>query len=90
MSSFTANSFMSKIFGNQTDPEVEAALKIAFSTTDEAVLKPVYAKLMQHLADQAYFTWIGYFAAANLWRDRVKGFKPSRGLTINVADVSLA
>ena len=90
MASFTKDSFMSKTFGNQTDAEVAAALKIAFATTDQATLKPVYAKLMKYLAGQAYFTWIGYFAAANLWRDRVKGFKPSRGLTINVHDVSLS
>ena len=44
---------------------------------------------MRHMADTSYFTWIGYFAAANLWRDRVKNFKPSRGLTINVHDVSV-
>ena len=48
------------------------------------------AERQARLADQAYFTWIGYFAAANLWRDRVKNFKPSRGLTINVHDVSLS
>jgi peptide/nickel transport system substrate-binding protein len=89
MANFTANSFMSKVSGNTVDPVVAEALKIAFATTDQAVLKPVYAKLMQYLADQAYFTWIGYFAAANLWRERVKGFKPSRGLTINVHDVSV-
>ena len=90
MASFTSNSFMSKVFGTQNDQQVVDALKICFATPDQATLKPVYAKLMQHLADEAYFTWIGYFAAANLWRDRVKGFKPSRGLTINVHDVSLA
>ncbi len=89
MASFTANSFMSKVFGNQTDPVVAEGLKVAFSTDDRAVLKPMYAKMMQHLADEAYFTWIGYFAAANLWRDRVKNFKPSRGLTINVHEVTL-
>src|SRR6202012_1241316 len=89
MASFTANSFMSKTVGNITDPEVAAALKVAFAETDQEKLKPVYAKLMRYLADTSYFTWIGYFAAANLWRDRVKNFRPSRGLTINVYDVSL-
>jgi peptide/nickel transport system substrate-binding protein len=89
MASFTANSFMSKTVGNITDPEVAAALKIAFAETDQEKLKPVYAKLMRYLADTSYFTWIGYFAAANLWRDRVKNFRPSRGLTINVYDVSV-
>jgi peptide/nickel transport system substrate-binding protein len=90
MASFTANSFMSKAAGNMNDPEVAAALKIAFAETDREKLKPVYAALMKHLAETSYFTWIGYFAAANLWRDRVKGFRPSRGLTINVHDVTIA
>ena len=89
MANFTGNSFMSRTFGNQVDPEVVAAMKIAFAETDREKLKPVYAKLMKHMAETSYYTWIGYFAAANLWRDRVKNFKPSRGLTINVHDVAL-
>ncbi|MEA2738745.1 MAG: peptide/nickel transport system substrate-binding protein [Acetobacteraceae bacterium] len=90
MASFTAGSFMSKVSGNTVDPEVVAALKIAFAENDREKLKPVYANLMKHMAETSYFTWIGYFAAANLWRDRVKNFKPSRGLTINVHDASLS
>jgi ABC-type transport system substrate-binding protein len=90
MANWTPNSFMSKVSGNTVDPEVEAALKIAFSETDQAKLKPVYAKLMRHMAETSYYTWIGYFAAANLWRDRVKNFRPSRGLTINVHDAAIS
>jgi peptide/nickel transport system substrate-binding protein len=90
MANFTANSFMAKVSGNTVDPEVVAALKIAFAETDQEKLKPVYAKLMKHFAETSYYTWIGYFAAANLWRDRVKNFKPSRGLTINVRDVAIS
>lgn len=90
MANFTGNSFMSKTSGGTADPEVAAALKVAFAETDQAKLKPVYAKLMRHMAETSYYTWIGYFAAANLWRDRVKGFKPSRGLTINVHDAALS
>lgn len=86
---FTANSFMSKV-SNIVDPDVAKTLKIAFAETDQEKLKPVYADLMRSMADTSYYTWIGYFAAANLWRDRVKNFKPSRGLTINVHDVALA
>ncbi len=52
-------------------------------------MKPVYAKLFRSMANSSYYTWIGYFAAANLWRDRVKNFKPSRGLTVNVHDVAI-
>jgi ABC-type transport system substrate-binding protein len=80
---------MSKVSGNTVDPEVEAAMKIAFAETDRDKLKPVYAKLMKHMAETSYYTWIGYFAAANLWRDRVKNFRPSPGLTINVHDVAV-
>jgi peptide/nickel transport system substrate-binding protein len=89
MTNFTTNSFMSKVSGHTVDPDVVAALKIAFAETDEAKLKPVYADLMRSMADSSSYTWIGYFAAANLWRDRVKNFKPSRGLTINVHDVAI-
>jgi ABC-type transport system substrate-binding protein len=89
MANFTQGSFMARTSGNTVDPEVEAALKIVFAETDREKQKPVYAKLMKHMAATSYYTWIGYFDAANLWRDRVKGYKPSRGLTINVRDVSI-
>jgi peptide/nickel transport system substrate-binding protein len=88
MANFTANSFMSKTSGI-VDPDVVAALKIIFAETDQAKLKPIYADLMRHMAETSYYTWIGYFAAANLWRDRVKNFRPSPGLTINVHDVAV-
>jgi peptide/nickel transport system substrate-binding protein len=89
MVNFTANSFMSKASGNVADPDVAAALKIVFAENDQEKLKPVYANLLRSMADTSYYTWIGYFAAADLWRDRVKNFKPSRGLTINVHDVAV-
>jgi len=90
MTNFTPNSFMSKVSGNTVDPDVVAALKIVFAETDQEKQKPVYANLMRSLADSSYYTWIGYFAAANVWRDRVKNFHASRGLTINVHDVAIA
>ena len=90
LANFTPGSFMAKVSGNTVDPEVEAALKIVFAETDPEKQKPVYAKLMKHMAETSYYTWIGYFAAANLWRDRVKNFKPSRGLTINVHDAAIS
>ncbi len=89
MANFTPGSFMARTSGNTVDPVVEAALKVAFAETDQKKLKPLYAELMKHMAETSYYTWIGYFDAANLWRDRVKSFKPSRGLTINVHDVSI-
>ncbi len=89
LANFSGNGFMSKVSGGHFDPVINDALKIAFAETDQEKLKPVYAKLMRHMADTSYYTWIGYFSAANLWRERVKNFKVSRGLTINVRDVSL-
>jgi ABC-type transport system substrate-binding protein len=87
---FTTNNFMSKSAGNFDDPEVIFALRIAYAETNRDVLKPLYSNLMKHMADTSYYTWIGYFAAANLWRDRVKNFRPSKELTINVRDAGLA
>jgi ABC-type transport system substrate-binding protein len=90
LANFTANSFMSKASGNTVDPMVAETLKIVFAEDDRDKLKPVYAKLMKHMAEMSYYTLIGYFAAANLWRDRVHNFKPSRGLTIDVQNVELS
>jgi peptide/nickel transport system substrate-binding protein len=89
MVNFTQNSFMSKASGNVVDPDVVAALQVVFAENDQEKLKPVFANLLRSMADTSYYTWIGYFAAADLWRDRVKNFKPSRGLTINVRDVAV-
>jgi peptide/nickel transport system substrate-binding protein len=89
MVNFTENSFMSKASGNVVDPDVAAALKFVFAENDQEKQKPVFANLLRGMADTSYYTWIGYFAAADLWRDRVKNFKPSRGLTINVRDVAI-
>jgi peptide/nickel transport system substrate-binding protein len=86
---FTPNQYMSKVSG-YTNPKIDAMLKIVFAESDQEQLKPVFADLMRLLADESPFVWIGYFNATNLWRDRVKNFKPSRGLTINVNDVSLS
>ena len=89
MANFTRDNFMSRASGNVDDPVVTAALKIAYVENDRDKLKPLYSDLLKHMAETSYYTWIGYFAAANLWRDRVKNFKPSRELTINVRDVGV-
>jgi peptide/nickel transport system substrate-binding protein len=86
---FTPNQYMSKV-SNYTNPKIDKLLKIVFSESDQAKLKPVYADILRLLADESPFVWIGYFNATNLWRDRVANFKPSRGLTINVNDVSVS
>ena len=86
---FTPDQYMSKVSG-YTNPKIDELLKIVFAESDQEQLKPVFADLMRLLADESPFVWIGYFNATNLWRDRVANFKPSRGLTINVNDVSVS
>ena len=86
---FTPNQYMSKV-SNYTNPKIDAMLKVVFAENDLQNAKPVFTDLMRLLADESPFVWIGYFNATNLWRDRVKNFKPSRGLTINVHDVALS
>ena len=88
MANFTAPSFMSKTSGIN-DPVVADLLQQAFAETDQAVLKPIYARLQTHLAEQAYYVTLGFFDAADLWRDRVKNFRVNQGLTITVRDVGL-
>ncbi len=86
--SSTPNQFLSKAT-NFDSPKVAELLKVAFAEEDRGKLKTVYADLQRELAAQSPLTWFGFFASANVWRDRVKGFKPSKGLTINVRDVSV-
>jgi peptide/nickel transport system substrate-binding protein len=86
---FTPNQYMSKV-SSYTNPKIDAMLKIIFAEDDLKNAKPVFTDLLRLLADESPFVWIGYFNATNLWRDRVKNFKPSRGLAINVHDVALS
>jgi peptide/nickel transport system substrate-binding protein len=87
---FIAGGFMSKTSGGVDDPIVRQLMARIHLGGEQEELKPVYAELLRHLADQAYYCWFGFFAAANLWRDRVKDFRPSLGIAINVHDVSLS
>jgi peptide/nickel transport system substrate-binding protein len=86
---FTPDQYMSKV-SNYTNPKIDELLKTVFSESDREKLKPVFSDILHLLAEESPFVWIGYFNATNLWRERVKNFKPSRGLTINVNDVTLA
>ncbi len=86
--SCTPGQFLSKSV-NFENPKVTELLNKAFAEEDQAKLKPVYAEMLNVLADNSPVTWIGFFDAANLWRDRVKNFKVSQGLTIDVRNVSL-
>jgi len=86
---FIAGGFMSKTSGGVDDPVVrQLPARIPLGHEQEK-LKPVYAELLRHVADQAYYCWFGFFAASNPWRDRVKDFRPSLGVAINVHDVSV-
>jgi peptide/nickel transport system substrate-binding protein len=89
MSNFTANSNLSKA-SNFTHPQLDQLMAAAFAETEQDKLKPIYAEVMRLLADQSPYTWLGFFNATNLWRDRVKHFEPSRGMTINVHDVEVS
>jgi peptide/nickel transport system substrate-binding protein len=84
----TAGQFMSRS-SSFVDPTLEALMREAFAANDEASLKPVMAKIQMLLAEQSPFLWLGFFRAANLWRDRVRNFKVSTGQTVTVRDVSL-
>ncbi|WP_158744530.1 ABC transporter substrate-binding protein [Acidisphaera sp. L21] len=88
--SFTPNQFLSKATG-YTDPKVGDLLTAAYKLddTDHANLQPIYSELQQYLTTTSPVTWIGFFDAANVWRDRVKNFKVNQGLTITVRDVWL-
>ena len=86
----TPNQFLSKAT-NYDDPKVGDLLKQAYRLDDgqHDKLQPIYSELQQHLATTSPLTWIGFFDAANVWRDRVKNFKVNQGLTITVRDVWL-
>ena len=88
--SCTPNQFLSKATGYD-DPKVAALLTEAYKLDDNEhdKLKPIYAELQQYLTTTSPLTWIGFFDAANVWRDRVKDFKVNQGLTITVRDVWL-
>ena len=87
---FISGGFMFKTSGGVDDPVVRRLMARIHLGGEQEELKPIYAELLRHLADQAYYCWFGYFAAANLWRDRVKNFKPSLGIAVNVHDVSIS
>ena len=88
--SCTAGQFLSKSTG-YVDAKVGALLDASYRLDDNQrdKLQPIYSELQQYLTTTSPLTWIGFFDAANVWRDRVKGFKVSQGLTIDVRNVWL-
>jgi peptide/nickel transport system substrate-binding protein len=90
-SSFTPDQYMTKS-SNYTNPKIGEMLKVVFreDPNNHEKLKLIFADMWRLLAEESPHVWVGYFNATNLWRDRVKDFKSSRGLTINVHDVTLS
>ena len=85
----TPNQYLSKASGFD-DPKLNTLFRTVFAETDQEKLKPLYAEMQRLIADQSPYVWVGFFNATNLWRSRVKNFKPSRGMTINVRDAALS
>ena len=57
--------------------------------TDQAKLKPIFARLLMRLAEDSPHIWLGFVKASNVWTPKVQGFQTNQGLTMRVADVSL-
>ncbi|MCO6417267.1 ABC transporter substrate-binding protein [Siccirubricoccus sp. KC 17139] len=84
----TAGQFMSKS-SSFTDARLDELMKLAFRENEQEPMKPHLHEMQMLLAEKSPFIWLGFFSAANLWRDRVKNFKVSTGQTVMVRDVSL-
>lgn len=79
------------VFSKSAGYDSQAAWDLINETyrhTDEATLKPIFAKLLTQLAQDAPHAWLGFVQASNAWRSNVKNFKVSQGLTMRVNDVS--
>ena len=87
MVNFTTGQVMTKT-SNFTHPKIDELMKIIFTETDQAKLKPVYAELMNLFAQQAPYIWFGFFDVSNAWRDTVKNFKVNQGLSLMVRDTT--
>jgi peptide/nickel transport system substrate-binding protein len=75
---------------NYGNPRLKELLGHAFAEADQAKLKPIYAEIHKLLAEDAPMAWLGFAHAANVWRDRVKNFKPNQGLTLDPRTATLA
>ena len=80
------------VFSKSSGYDNEEAWKLINETyhhTDQAVLKPIFAKLLTHLANDSPHVWLGFVKASNVWSPKVQGFKVNQGLTMRIANVSL-
>jgi peptide/nickel transport system substrate-binding protein len=78
---------MSKSSGYESE-EAWKLINETYLLTDQAKLKPVFAKLLARLAEDSPHVWLGFVKASNVWRPNVHGFKVNQGLTMRIADVS--
>jgi peptide/nickel transport system substrate-binding protein len=85
MVNMTSGQSMSKSSG-WTSPELDAYLRRIYAENDQETLKPIYAEMLTYLANQSPYVWFGFFASANVWRDTVRNFRPSAGLSMVVRD----
>lgn len=72
------------------EPEIQELLRRANAETDQAKLLPIYQRMQDKLAEDSPYIWIGFVHAANVWRDRVQGFRVNQGLTMRVNDVGVS
>jgi ABC-type transport system substrate-binding protein len=84
----TAGQIMSKStnYGNEA---MLGLLRRVFAETDQARQKPILAEIQALLAQDVPIAFLGFAHAANVWRDRVKGFTPNQGLTLDPRAVTL-
>lgn len=61
-----------------------------YHSSDQATLKPIFAKIYKQLALDSPHIWLGFVNVSNAWKSDVHGFKVNQGLTMRVADVSKA
>jgi peptide/nickel transport system substrate-binding protein len=85
MVNFTSGQMMTKCSGWHS-PELDSLLRQIYAANDRETAKPLYAKMMTLLANEAPYVWLGFFDSANLWQQGVKNFKPSAGLSMVVRD----
>lgn len=84
----TQGQVLSKSTGYQNS-KLDDLLRRAFAEDDQAKLKPIYVEMQQLLAADVPAVLLGFVHASNLWREKVKNFKPSQSLTMFVRDVQI-
>jgi len=73
---------------NYENPELQELIHSSYAQNDQETLKKTFDKILNILASESPYFWLGFVHASNLWRDNVKGFKVDQGITMRVRDVS--